>query len=102
MRPKARQTTQHGGPRGWLEEKKPTGRDLPDDGCFRGRPVQFKYNRVQVPELLNRLSKVNTSYMGSCRLGGNSICSALMTSPPRKETLDSLRTFSSYILHLPS
>jgi hypothetical protein len=62
MRQKARQTTLHGGPHSWLEENDPAGRDLPDDGCFRGHPVQFKFNRVQAPELLNRLSKVNTSY----------------------------------------
>jgi hypothetical protein len=45
--------------------------------------------------------------VGSFRLGGRAYClmfmsdwSALMT--PKKETLNSLRTFSSYVLHRPS
>jgi hypothetical protein len=38
-RPKARETTQHGSPPGWLEENDPAGRDLTADRCFRGRPI---------------------------------------------------------------
>jgi hypothetical protein len=33
MRPKARETTQHGSPPSWVEENDPASRDLPDDGC---------------------------------------------------------------------
>jgi hypothetical protein len=38
MRPKGRETTQHGSPPGWLEENDPAGRDLLDDEGSEGVP----------------------------------------------------------------
>ncbi len=94
MRPKARETTHHGSPPGWLEEM------TNDDGCFTGPPpsrlagpraakpvLESKYQLQGMP---SRSSGIN----GSCRLGESHIFMldrrALLT--PWKTTLSSLHT----------
>ncbi len=98
---KARETTQRGRPPGWLDEN-----DQPGQVCLmmmdasEGVPYRLAEPESAKPVIE---SKVNIScwavISGELQARGNSIClwfdcvSAFMT--PRKETLDSLHTFSS-------
>ncbi len=76
MRPKARETTQHGSPPSWLEENYPAGWDLPDDGCFRGRPIPLSRAKGVLETNGNFFSVRTETNRNKICFGYVSVCSA--------------------------
>jgi hypothetical protein len=99
MRPKARETTQHESPQGWLEENDPAWQDLLMMVLLSSaQPRASKPVIKSKHQLRPGLAYVQLQ-VGSFRLGGYS-WSVRMT--PLKETPDSLCTFSLKVFHRPS